>query len=116
MNKLFNHLTEGFANLVLGPSHLPFFVKKIIFVFVLFVIILFVANRLQNGWINLAQIIHGTSHDTMEGFLMIKFLKLASYKNFKFSLNFENTRNFFFKSENIFSFCFIKFAKRKVQN
>ena len=89
-------MTEGFANLVLGPSQLPFFVKNIIFVFVLFVIILFVANRLQNGWTDLAQIIHGTSHDPMEGFWMIKFLKLASCRNFKFSLNFENTRNFFF--------------------
>jgi len=75
-------LTEGFANLVLGPSHLPFFVKKIIFVFVLFVIILFVANRLQNGWTDLAQIIHGTSHDTTEGFLMIKFLKISFLQKF----------------------------------
>ena len=64
---------------------------------------LFVSNKRQNGWTGEAQIFCGISRDPREGLWIVKFSKICLHQNSIFE-NFENPRNFFWKSAKFFVF------------
>ena len=78
---------------------------------------LFVSKKRQNGWTDRAQIFCGTSRDLRdhrEGkFQIFVSIKIRSPLNF---LNFENPRNFLWKSANYFCFVLRSTQREHVHN
>ena len=106
-------LTSVKVHVLQGPSQVLWTGNYLIYLYiykfglsVMVGVCLFVSNKRQNGWIDWAQILCGTSHGPKEGLCMNKDTKITLQQNSIFIKIWKSTKFFFTKSAN-FLFVFV---------
>ena len=116
-------LTSVKVHVLQGPSQVLWTGNYLIYLYiykfglsVMVGVCLFVSNKRQNGWIDWAQILCGTSHGPKEGLWMNKDIKISLQQNSIFIKIWKSTKFFLQNPQTFCLFLFDNVYKEKMLN